>query len=133
MKSKLTFFALIYLLFNNMTLSAYDHGNAMPTMASRQGGQIVSSDTVNAHFEMVNTRKLLKLYVYPMDLKLFDSKNFGFKAICEKNGSKGQAPAVVVFKDGFYEIQFAHRKGFKIYLNVTNKLTQKEDLLRFVF
>ena len=123
MKTKLTIFALTVQLFCGVSALAFDHGNIGPTMAARSGGQVVSSDEVGAHFEMVPGKKNFKLYVYPMDLKPFDSANFKITA----TGFSVKA------KKEYYELAPGRRKGIKVFLTIVNSKTQKQDILRFVF
>lgn len=72
MKSKLTIFAITVQFFFGCAAQASDHGKIYSAMAPLHAGQIVSSDEVGAHFEMVPGKNIFKLYVYPMDLKAFE-------------------------------------------------------------
>ncbi len=120
MKSSLAIFALTVHFFY---ASAFDHGKVGPSMSARNNGQVVSSEEVGAHFEMVAGKKNFKIYVYTMDLKPFDFADYKLSA----------AGFRVTAGKGFYELSPGHRKGIKIFLTVVNAKTQKKDILRFIF
>ena len=131
MKSVLAIFAFTVQIFCGYSAQAFDHGKVAPAMAPRHSGQVVSSDEVEAHFEMV-PGKQFKLYIYPMDLNA-TAKIFSVSAALQATGDRKQAPLSVIGKEAHYEMSPGRKRGFAIYLSVTNTKTQKQDLLRFVF
>ena len=83
--------------------------------------------------ELQKLRNSTRLFIYPMDIKIFDSKIFKISAYLQAGISRKKENMTIELKEGYYELKPVKKNKFAVYLNVENTVSLKKDLLRFVF
>lgn len=124
---------MTFILLVVMQAAAFDHSGGGSSVAAPHGGSVVVSDEISGSVEVKFERPTVKIYFYDKAMKPLDPNTFNLTA--ELKHSSGKSLPVALVDEGGFVVGTIKKniKKFDLYLNLKNRSSGKEDLLKFTF